>query len=437
MPYALKGPQIEPESAHWTYDGYRIRVVDIHTDHPTGNVVPEYETDPILLDYEIQELEFLANNRANAGQISGTFNPVLKPGPGGGSVPDTETRIRYPLSSFLHLRPPPISAQFNTYNWQVPCTSVSERPVKDVFAQCDYSGPLLVTNGQELARLFEAETPGLMHRHALNCLLFERPTVSPVRQARVWMALDIAIYSALLAAWHIKWGHRSAGQPDFGRTYRERPIEYELRLADDEKRPPRFEILFDYELKSDGTERGPRRCPDPDFISPGTPRHPAYPSGHSTYSAAASRILEHFFSPDTLAQTDAQVFGLPQSSQVGSPAWVAAELRRLANNIGMARLWASVHWRQDHTTGRKLGEWVADQIIEQLCHDPVRPLPKQAPDPCDDSIPVPNFQTVEGHKQYRDQHSGGKCGPDQDTLPSPASPDLIRRLQPQRGGLSS
>lgn len=31
------------------------------------------------------------------------------------------------------------------------------------------------------------------------------------------------------------------------------------------------------------------------LISPGTPRHPSYPSGHSTYSAAASAILRYFF----------------------------------------------------------------------------------------------------------------------------------------------
>ena len=47
--------------------------------------------------------------------------------------------------------------------------------------------------------------------------------------------------------------------------------------------------------------------------SPGTPRHPAYPSGHSTYSGAASEILSFFF-PD-----------------------YRADLDRLADNIGIAR----------------------------------------------------------------------------------------------------
>jgi membrane-associated phospholipid phosphatase len=52
------------------------------------------------------------------------------------------------------------------------------------------------------------------------------------------------------------------------------------------------------------------------FPTPGTPRHPAYPSGHSTYSAAAAFTLIAFF---------------PQ---------YAEDLLRLADNTGVARLWA-------------------------------------------------------------------------------------------------
>lgn len=282
--------------------------------------------------------------------------------------------------------------------------------------------------------MFEGETPGLLHRQALNCLLFERTIVSPPRQARVWMALDLTIYSALLAAWHVKWGHRQGGAPDYTRSYRERPIEYELRVATEQGRALRFRVLYDNKLNADGTEHGSIRCPDPPFTSPGTPRHPAYPSGHSTSAAAASRILEHFFSPDTLNLSDLEVFALPQAGSAGSSEWVAAEMRRLSDNIGAARLWAGVHWRQDHTTGQKLGYWVADQIIDQLCRDPVRPL-GSSPGPCDHTIAVPSFTQVEQHKQYRD-HRANVCEPDQDTLP-PADPTgLIRQRQPQRGGLA-
>ena len=78
------------------------------------------------------------------------------------------------------------------------------------------------------------------------------------------------------------------------------------------------------------------------FPTPGTPRHPAYPSGHSTYSAAAAFTLIAFF---------------PQ---------YAEDLLRLADNTGVARLWAGVHWRSDHPFGQLVGRAVAKLIINQL-----------------------------------------------------------------------
>jgi hypothetical protein len=244
-----------------------------------------------------------------------------------------------------------------------------------------------------------------MHRHALNCLLFNR-SVSPPRQVRVWMALDITIYSALLAAWHIKWGHKRGQNPDFTRSYVQRPIEYER----DRGAAPQFQVLYDTALLDQGTEGGARRCPEP-FVSPGTPHHPAYPSGHSTYSAAASRILMHFF-PDA-----------------------EEELLNLADNIGIARLWAGVHWRQDHTTGQKLGIWVAEQVIRDLCRDQVRRLPP--PDPslrCNETIMPPDFDDVEAFKQYRlSLAQQGECEDDQDTIPPPPPGFSIQDFQGQRG----
>lgn len=93
--------------------------------------------------------------------------------------------------------------------------------------------------------------------------------------------------------------------------------------------------------------------------SPGTPRHPAYPSGHSTYGGAASELLSYFF-PD-----------------------YSEELDRLADNCGMARLWAGIHWRSDHVQGMRLGRCVARMVIEQLeqsCICPADGCPP--PDPC-------------------------------------------------------
>jgi hypothetical protein len=417
--YNLPGPQIEPEAGHWTFDGFRVRVVDIHNEHPTGNVVPPFNDDPAFLEREIEELIFLANNRMGPADIGGTFTDS-----------DGQVRLRRPLSEFFNLRPPPITAQLDVRPPAVPPQNggIEQPPIDDVFEQCrlDRAGPM-VRDGQELARLFEDETPGLMHRHALNCLLFGR-SVSPPRQARIWMALDVTIYSALLAAWHVKWGHRRQGQPDFTRSYVQRPIEYELARG-----APRFQVLYDNKLNPNGTEHGPRQCPDPTFPSPGTPRHPAYPSGHSTYSAAASRILEYFFGkPGSLEKSDQQI-------EDDGDDHAAIHLRRLADNIGLARLWAGVHWRQDHTTGQSLGRWVADQVCSQLCLDKVTPLPefRQPPEPrpdrCDASLMVPPFGTVEQFKNYR--RNGQPCEPNHDKIPEPPPGVTIQQLQGQRGAI--
>jgi len=118
----------------------------------------------------------------------------------------------------------------------------------------------------------------------------------------------------------------------------------ELEAADGRMLPGSLDytidVLFNREVNCTGSGDGPRRMlPDP---SPGTPRHPSYPSGHSTYSAAASEVLSYFF---------------PDSTR---------EFRKLADNAGLARLWAGIHYRSDHVYGGLLGRCVAQIIIDQL-----------------------------------------------------------------------
>jgi membrane-associated phospholipid phosphatase len=210
--------------------------------------------------------------------------------------------------------------------------------------------PHFLRNGLELARLFEAETPGLWHRHVLNIIL--DPTIpggpgtmlSPPRQALIWAALDVAISSALQAAWYFKWF--SLDERRF--SFRRRPWEADQGLT----------VEYDYMLAYDPAGniiRGGVRNDPPG--SPGTPRHPAYPSGHSTYSAAASVVLGCLF-----------------------PKY-RSSFNLLANNIGRARIWAGVHWFQDHEEGQRIGKRVGEMIIAQLNESgiPVIPQPLVPP----------------------------------------------------------
>lgn len=212
-------------------------------------------------------------------------------------------------------------------------------PVGAVLSKRTTPTPILQTGG-ELARLFEAETPGLWHRHVLNVILAEPlgKKLSPPRQALIWAALDVAIASALMAAWHYKW--LATGLTQIAR--RERPVE-----AD-----PTLQVLFDFKVAFAGSGdiiKGAKKpAPNP---SPGTPRHPAYPSGHSTYSAAASYVLGCLF-----------------------PAY-KADFDKLADNIGTARLWGGVHWRSDHVIGQLIGKAVGKLVIEQLNNSGISVIP--------------------------------------------------------------
>jgi hypothetical protein len=339
--YALPGRQVEPEAGYWATGPRPLpRVVEIRevwdlTKPGAMFEVKRYPRDRKTLDYEIQELAWLAKKRDDREALVGCFEK------------DANTE-RLPISDFIQLDPPPFGTIFNIGSrTQYKIENINQQHLR---RQKFQSGilPAVVQTGRQLARMFEIETPGLIHRHALNYLFYKRGEISPPRQARVWMALDVTIYSALVAAWWFKW----AADPE-KYSYRQRPYEYDLNKN--------FRVLFD-DVVSDSGEwnKCPRACPCP---SPGTPRHPAYPSGHSTFSSAASEILKYFFR-DADTQT---------------------HLDQLSNNIGTARLWAGVHWRSDHTAGVQIGKAVAYLVSKQLERDCIPPIDMN--NPCAPNVP--------------------------------------------------
>lgn len=347
--YQLPGPQVEPGASHWLhcFDLRMIAESDLLAAIPNPD---PYPTDRRILEGELQELIEMARLRDEPGMIGhAPCHPEV----------EEAQRERMPLSLFLDLRPQPFGAVINS----------ARGPDAPVLA-----------SGRELARYFEGETPGLSFQLALNFILSQTPGFSPPRQAAIWAGLHVTIASALAAAWFYKW----RGGPKV--QYRPRPWECYKQL----------DVLFDRVTNSTNSDDGARRgfpfsvrpqMPHPGelerperrvrdvrlihpgtslswtgFPTPGTPRHPAYPSGHSTYSAAAAHYLSRFF-----------------------PSW-RIELTRMADNIGMARLWAGVHWRTDHTFGRRVGTTVADLVIKQMTDSKIFQLSNNA-DPMSDIAP--------------------------------------------------
>ena len=139
--------------------------------------------------------------------------------------PEGKLGQRHPISRLLNLTPPALGAV------------VANR----------FPGEQIIRTGRGMARAVESETPGLYHRHALNYLISTR-NWSPPRQALVWAALDVAIASALQAAWYYKWL-----SPRNLTSRRERPIEYALR----NKIP--LDVLFD---RPDELNPAYNLCPD-------------------------------------------------------------------------------------------------------------------------------------------------------------------------------
>jgi hypothetical protein len=309
--YALRGPQVEPKASYWalcptlrnvTLDETDPGPTPCYPDISVGQVEPEIKL--------IRELQGEAHDEA-------AFTRRLP-------------NLSIFLSDPLYTSRPPVGSV------------VSKR-----------AGAPFLKYGAELASLFEAETPGLWHRHVLNVLLDQparagqnkrRQLISPPRQALMWQALDTAISSALQVIWHYKW--IATGLDRVAR--RRRPYEADASP-----------VLFDFQVEYSGDDivrNGTLKplLPDP---SPGTPRHPAYGSGHSTYSQAASTVLGCFF-----------------------PAF-ATEFQRLADDIGIARLYGGVHWLSDHEFGQLIGRQVGERIIEQLNKSGIEPCMTIVNDP--------------------------------------------------------
>ena len=107
----------------------------------------------------------------------------------------------------------------------------------------------------------------------------------------------------------------------------------------------------------------PRVALQPDWRSyiP-TPEFPAYPSGHSTFGAAGAEMIALILGRDDVSfsgQSPDEVLW-PQLKGV-TRHW--NNLRQMAEENGMSRLYGGVHWEIDHTEAMKAGRAIARQAF--------------------------------------------------------------------------
>lgn len=105
-------------------------------------------------------------------------------------------------------------------------------------------------------------------------------------------------------------------------------------------------------------EHNPKAPKNPDFIpNMASPAFPSYTSGHSTYTAAMTRMLERCIGKDDIEFT-ATSDGLPGVVRSYS------KLSDARREVGMSRVWGGIHVMSDNIEGQKAGIAVADWIFD-------------------------------------------------------------------------
>ncbi len=185
--------------------------------------------------------------------------------------------------------------------------------------------------------------------------------------------------TVLRAQWFQKWQvHRRLRPEEYGgrvhntltgtRTY---PVPAELLNS------PALPQIFARNAQLNAARNlGPGTYLLPQAFPEGSPVHPAYASGHSTYIGAGVTVLKAFYSDFPIINPQVpNADGTALVSYAGTLT-MFNELDKLTSNVGMARLWAGVHYRSDHENGVRLGELYALRTLQ----DWARLYPERLPD---------------------------------------------------------
>ena len=192
------------------------------------------------------------------------------------------------------------------------------------------------TEYQTLSAAFWADDLGTAtppgHWNVIAQALARRNQLSTPDTARLFALLNMACADAGISCWDTKFHYRT-WRPETGI----RELEPKLN---------------------------PHMIPKADFIPlMVTPAFPSYTSGHSTFSAAAARILQRFFGTDDIEFTVTSE-GLPGAVRTFK------QLSECQKEIGMSRLFGGIHVMVDNLegtiAGHKIGDWTFDNTLQPL-----------------------------------------------------------------------
>jgi hypothetical protein len=174
--------------------------------------------------------------------------------------------------------------------------------------------------------LGSATPPG--HWNVIAQDLARRNKLSTVECARLFALLNFACADAGISCWDTKFHYR---------TWRPETAIREVTK-----------------------EANARAVAYPEFIPlMASPAFPSYTSGHSNFSAAASRTLERYFRTDDIEFT---------TTSDGLPGAVRSfkKLSDARKEIGMSRVWGGIHFMSDNLVGQDCGMKIADYVYDHV-----------------------------------------------------------------------
>ena len=150
--------------------------------------------------------------------------------------------------------------------------------------------------------------------------------LSLVQSARVFAALNISGADASIAAWETKYVYNLW-----------RPVTA-IRLGD-----------------TDGNAATVKDASWTPLI--GTPPFPAYTSGHSTFSSAATAVLTEYFGASYAFSTPSQDPSLPVTRSFSS-------FQAAAEEAGASRIYGGIHYDFDNTAGLWAGAGIGGYVVD-------------------------------------------------------------------------